>query len=144
MRKAVESFSTDSNLPLHNLDKRPDMKTATWRLLACVLLLAFSTTAQAQEGKITVLIPKGNPPPTLLAPMAARPAGMDGKTIFFVDIGYEGGESLLKMIMEWFAKNTPAANLVFREKAGTYEQEDAKLWAEIKGKADAVILAVGH
>jgi hypothetical protein len=48
------------------------------------------------------------------------------------------------MIMEWYAKNVPSANLVFREKAGTYEQGDTKLWAEIKSKGDAVILAVGH
>jgi len=120
------------------------MKTGTRCLLAVVLLLAFSITAQAQEGKITVLIPKGNPPPTPLVPMASRPAGLEGKTIYFVDIGYEGGGSLLKMIMEWYAKNVPSANLVFREKAGTYEQGDTKLWAEIKSKGDAVILAVGH
>jgi hypothetical protein len=46
--------------------------------------------------------------------------------------------------MDWFTKNIPTANLVFREKAGSYEQEDAKLWAEIKEKGDAVIMAVGH
>ena len=76
--------------------------------------------------------------------MASRPESLDGKTIYFVDIKYEGGASLLREIMAWFSKNIPTANLVFREKAGLYDQEDAKLWAEIKQKADAVVIAVGH
>lgn len=109
-----------------------------------MLLAVAITTAYAQEGKITVLNPKGNPPPIPLAPMAPRPDSLDKKTVYFVDIKYEGGGTLLKMAMEWFSKNIPSANLVFREKSGTYEEADPKLWAEIKSKADAVILAVGH
>jgi hypothetical protein len=120
------------------------MKTGTRRLLTGMLLLAVTAAAYAQEGKITVLNPKGNPPPIPLVPMASRPASLDGKTVYFVDIKYEGGASLLKAVMGWFSKNTPTATLVFKEKSGTYEQEDTNLWAEIKGKADAVVLAVGH
>ncbi len=120
------------------------MKTGMMRLLAGVLLLTLIAAAHAQEAKITVLNPKGTPPPIPLAPMAPRPASLNGKTVYFVDIKYEGGGSLLRAIMDWFSKNLPSANLVFREKAGTFDQEDTKLWAEIKEKADAVVLAVGH
>ena len=120
------------------------MKTGRKCLIAAILLLAAFTTAYAQDGKITVLNPKGTPPPTPLAPMAPRPASLDGKTIYFVDIKYEGGASLLRAAMDWFTKNMPSTNLVFREKAGLFDQEDTKLWAEIKDKADAVVLAVGH
>jgi hypothetical protein len=120
------------------------MKTATKYLPATVLLFAAIMTADAQDGKITVLNPKGIPPQTPLAAMAPRPASLDGKTVYFVDIKYEGGASLLRAIMDSFAGSMPSTNLVFREKAGLFDQEDAKLWAEIKDKADAVVLAVGH
>jgi hypothetical protein len=124
--------------------ERRSMKTGTKRLLVAAVLLAAISTAFAQDGKITVLNPKGTPPPIPLTPMAPRPASLDGKTVYFVDIKYEGGGSFLHALMSWFAKNVPTANLVFKEKAGTFEQEDAPLWGEIKEKADAVVLAVGH
>jgi hypothetical protein len=120
------------------------METKIRHLLAGVLLLAVISPAYTQEARITVLNPRGNPPPIPLVPMAPRPASLDGKTVYFVDVKYEGGASLLRAVMDWFGKNMPAANLVFREKAGSYDQEDAKLWAEIRKKADAVIMAVGH
>ena len=107
-------------------------------------MLAAITTGYAQEGKISVLNPKGTPPPIPLSPMALRPSNLDGKTVYFVDIKYEGGASLLHAIMDWFSKNTPKANLVVREMSGPFDQEDTNLWAEIKQKADAVVLAVGH
>jgi hypothetical protein len=120
------------------------MKKRFKSLLAGALLLAIVSVSYAQEGKISVLNPRGTPPPIRLVPMAPRPASLDAKTVYFIDIKYEGGASLLKAVMAWFTQNIPTAKLVFREKAGTYDQEDTKLWAEIREKADAVILAVGH
>ena len=55
-----------------------------------------------------------------------------------------GGDLLLKEMMDWFAKEMPQVKLVYREKAGSYGESDPKLWAEIKGKGDAAIIAVGH
>jgi hypothetical protein len=112
-------------------------------LLIGMLLLTLIPVC-AQETKITVLSPRGTPPPIPLIPMAQRPENLDGKTVYFVDVKYEGGGSLLHAIMDWFSKNLPKTNLVFREKTGSYEQEDAKLWAEIQSKGDAVVVAVGH
>jgi len=76
--------------------------------------------------------------------MAPRPASLDGRTVYFVDVKYEGGASLLRAIMDWFSQNMPKTNLVFKEKAGSYDQEDTPLWNEIKNKGDAVVMAVGH
>lgn len=118
-------------------------KTFLYRLIP-LIVFALLPAAPAQEAKISVLNPRGNPPPIPLVPMAPRPSDLDGKTVYFVDIKYEGGASLLKAVMQWFTANIPKANLVFREKAGSYDQEDAKLWAEIKNTADAVVVAVGH
>ena len=120
------------------------MKRKFMFLLPGVFLLSLIFTALAQDAKIMVMNPKGNPPPIPLAPMSPRPASLDGKTVYFMDIKYEGGASLLREIMAWFTKNIPTANLVFREKTGSYDQADTKLWAEIKQKADAVVIAVGH
>ena len=120
------------------------MKTRTAFLLAAILLLSFISTVSAQDAKITVLNPKGTPPPTPLIPMAPRLASLEGKTIYFIDIKYEGGASLLHEIMAWFTQNIPTAKLVFAENQGSYDQEEPKLYAEIKQKADAVVMAVGH
>jgi len=120
------------------------MENTFKRLWVSLFVIAMVCAGLAQEAKITVLNPRGNPPAIPLVPMAPRLEALDGKTVYLVDIKFEGGASLLQAIMEWFSKNMPKANLVFREKGGTYEQEDPKLWAEIKNKADAVIMAVGH
>ncbi|HTY61904.1 MAG TPA: hypothetical protein VMG30_06570 [Acidobacteriota bacterium] len=120
------------------------MKIGTAFFLTAILLLSLASSVSAQDAKISVLNPKGTPPPTPLVPMAPRLDTLEGKTIYFVDIKYEGGASLLHEIMAWFTQNIPTAKLVFVENQGSYDQEDAKLYAEIKQKADAVVMAVGH
>ncbi len=120
------------------------MKIKCAFLTAAIVLLSLLSTVSAQDAKITVLSPKGTPPPTPLVPMAPRLASLDGKTVYFMDIGYDGGASLLRETMAWFTQNAPTAKLEFRAKTGTHEQEDAKLWEEIKQKADAVVIAIGH
>jgi hypothetical protein len=95
-------------------------------------------------GKITALNPLGNPPPITLIPMAQRSATLDGKTIYFVDDGFLGGEILLKEMIGWFGKNMPKVRTEFRKKAGGFAAEDPPLWAEIKEKGDAMVMATGH
>jgi len=118
----------------------PKPLVASWIALLS-LSLAF---AQAQGGKITVLDPRGNPPPITLIPMAQRLDSLDGKTVYFVDDGFPGGEFLLKDMMAWFGKNKPNVKMEFRKKAGSFLDEDPPLWAEIKQKADAMVMATGH
>ena len=120
------------------------MKIKIAFLLTGIFLLSLMPAAFAQDAKITALNPRGTPPPTALIPMAPRLNSLEGKTIYFIDIKYEGGASLLREIMAWFTQNIPTAKLVFIEKAGSYDQEDPKQWAEIKQRADAVVMAVGH
>jgi hypothetical protein len=120
------------------------MKTKIAFIVTGILLLLLMPAAFAQDAKITVLNPRGTPAPTPLIPMAPRPASLEGKTIYFMDIGYDGGASLLHEIMAWFTQNVPTAKLMFRAKTGAHEQEDEKLWEEIKQKADAVVIAIGH
>jgi hypothetical protein len=94
---------------------------------------------------ITVLNPLGTPPPITLQPMAPRLNTLDGKTIYIVDDGYVGGDRLLKQIVTWFEKNYPKTTAIYKRKGGGgFEAEDPQLWAEIKEKADAVIIGMGH
>ncbi len=98
----------------------------------------------SQEEMITVLNPRGKPPAIPLVPMAPRLDTLDGKTVYFVDVRFPGGGSFLHEMMDWFAKNRPKVKTVFREKSGSYMDGDPKLWAEIKEKGDAMIIAIGH
>ncbi len=98
----------------------------------------------SQEEMITVLNPRGKPPSIPLVAMAPRLDNLDGKTVYFVDVRFPGGDSFLGEMMDWFAKNRPKVKTVFREKSGSYMDGDPKLWAEIKEKGDAMIMAIGH
>ena len=100
--------------------------------------------APSTEYKITGLNPRGVPPPITLIPMATRLTTLDNKTVYLVDTGFHGSDALLTQVAAWFSSNMPSTTTVFRRKAGPYAEDDPKLWAEIKAKGNAVIMAVGH
>jgi len=100
--------------------------------------------ASASQFKIEGLNPKGTPPPVQLIPMAPRLDSLDGKTVWLIDTGFEGGGFLLQQIQLWFNRNMPTVNAVFRRKAGPYMEDDPALWKEIKQKGHAAIMAIGH
>jgi len=100
--------------------------------------------APISAGKIVTLNPKGNPPPVKLAPMAPRLASLDGETVYLVDDGFPGADSLLHLMQRWFSQNMPNVNTVYRKKAGAYAEDDPALWKEIKEKGHACIMAIGH
>ncbi|MBN1570040.1 MAG: hypothetical protein JXA73_19500 [Acidobacteria bacterium] len=121
----------------------------------CIGLLcsfpAINTQAQGKRAvdppmpKITVLNPLGTPPPIKLKTMAPRLDTLDGKTIYLVDDGYIGGDNLLYEIQDWFKANYPKTTAIYKRKGGMgFEAEDPALWAEMKEKADAIIIALGH
>ena len=119
-------------------------------LVASLLVgsLAGTLAVGAEEAKMTVLNPLGKPPAIRQIPMAHRLDTLDGKTVYFVDVLFRGptggGGSLLREMMDWFVKNMPKVKTVFREKTGSYFDDDPKLWAEIKEKGDAMVMAIGH
>jgi hypothetical protein len=96
------------------------------------------------EAKVETLNPKGTPPPIQLIPMAPRLGSLDGKTVYLVDTGFEGGGFLLNQIQLWFNRNMPSVTVVFKRKAGPYAEDDPALWKEIKDKGNAAIMAIGH
>jgi len=108
------------------------------------LAMIFAGSAPAQEARITVLNPRGIQPPIRRIPMAARPASLDGKTIYIVDSRYprtrEFVEELFKILKERYPKTT----WVLRDKFGGYIDDDPRLWAEIREKGHGMIMTVGH
>ncbi len=132
------------------------MKWHIWVTIVLALCLGLfwgfptqSNQAQAQgkaaEQKITVLSPIGIPPEIQLKPMAPRLETLDGKTVYLVNDGYLGTDLLLGEMQAWFKANMPKVNVVYKVKGGGgFAAEDPELWAEIKEKADAVIMGMGH
>jgi hypothetical protein len=120
-------------------------------------LLAGATAAEAKDKttkdkkkgamvdpQLTVLNPRGIPPPITLVPMAPRLSTLDGKTVYLVSDGFPGADAFLNQISIWFKKSMPSVTTVYRLKAGGFADDDPKLNAEIKEKGQAVIMAIGH
>lgn len=104
-----------------------------------------SATSTGTEAKLTALSPKGTPPPVNRYPLATRTAGsLDGKTVYLVDTGFMSADVVVRELGVWFQQNMPSVKVVARKKAGTYPEQDPKLWAEIKANAAACIMAIGH
>ena len=76
------------------------------------------------SGTVTVLNPRGQPYLTRFIPMPPRPDTLDGKTVYFVDIRFMGGYTLLHEMVDWFSRNMPRVKTVFREKIGDYYKDD--------------------
>lgn len=100
--------------------------------------------ANGSQAKITGLNPKGTPPSIQLYPLAPRLSSLDGKTIYLVDTGFQGGDLLLQQMQVWFQKNMPTVKTIYKRKAGVYFEDDPALWKEIKANGNAAIMAIGH
>ena len=100
--------------------------------------------AQGEEAMVTVLNPLGKPPAITLVPMAPRPDTLDGKTVYFIDSGFPTTDVFMRELAASFAKTMPKIKTEFRQKIGSFFDDDPKLWAEIKEKGGVVVLGVGH
>ncbi|HXQ26611.1 MAG TPA: hypothetical protein VN822_09415 [Candidatus Acidoferrales bacterium] len=100
--------------------------------------------AAPAEVKLTALNPRGIPPPITLIPMAPRLATLEGKTVYLVSDGFPGADHFLDQVAKWFKNNMPSVTTEYRLKAGGFADDDPKLFAEIKTKGNAVIMAIGH
>ena len=117
-------------------------------LVAAVLAVSgvvMLSTGCGGASKITVLNPAVTEALAERVPLTGRLETLEGKTIYLVDMNYEGigGTPVMKEMQSWFAKNMPEVNAIYRLKRGNYISDDPELWKEIKEKGgDAVIMGV--
>ena len=87
--------------------------------------------------KITVLNPRGTPPPIRMVPMASRLETLKGKTIYIVDMNFPRTHQFWEEMQTLLSGRYPETNFELRVKTGTYFNNDPDLWAEIKEKGNA-------
>ncbi len=97
-----------------------------------------------QTSELSVLNPMGFAPAIQQLGMAPRPASLDGKTVYLVDVHFVDGDKLLQQMQAWFAEHFPKVKTVLASKAGVYTEDDPKLFNEIRERDAAVVMAVGH
>jgi hypothetical protein len=122
--------------------------------LLAVAVLILSGIASAQSARdaaaskdklITVLNPAVTEKLAERVALAPRLDTLEGKTIYIVDMNYEGmGRTpVLEEMQAWFAKNMPGAKTILKLKSGSYISDDPALWKEIAAnKGNGVILGV--
>jgi hypothetical protein len=98
----------------------------------------------ATEVKFEGVNPHGMPPAIQLVPMAPRLPSLENKTIYLISDGFPGADHFLDQISIWFKKSMPSVTTQYRLKKGGFADDDPALWAEIKDKGNAVIMAIGH
>lgn len=121
--------------------------TVVFMVLFCPgFLFGAQTLAARTDETITVLTPLGSPPSIKLKSMAPRKGSLEEKTVYIVDNGYPNSDVLLTEMEAWFKREMPNTTALYKRKQGMggFEGEDPALWAEIKEKADAVIIGLGH
>jgi hypothetical protein len=123
------------------------MKNGASRLLigiSLVTTLLLVSLSAADTAKITVLNPRGIQPPIRLIPMAPRLDTIEGKTIYVVDTKYPLTKPFVQEVYNVLKEKYPKTNWVFRDKIGSYFDDDPKLWSEIKERGQGMVMAVGH
>ena len=121
--------------------KRKTIASVIAVILSVPFLFSFS---QAQEPKMTVLNPMGQPPAIARVPMAPRLTTLEGKTIYIVDINFTDTHQFFTEMQQLLSEKYPKTTFVVKTKRGTYFDDDPQLWAEIKEKGHAMIMGVGH
>ena len=94
--------------------------------------------------KITALNPVGFPPKVTRKALAPRLDTLDGKTVYLVDCRFDDSDVFLRQMQAWFAEHMPAVRTVFKPISSVYLNDDPATWEEIKARAHAAILGVGH
>jgi hypothetical protein len=133
--------------------------TASVIAVLCLCLLCSYQTVNGQAQKtakaspaaketadpiIAVLNPLGTPPPLVLKAMAPRLNTLDGKMIYIVDDGYPGSDNLLLELEKGLKEAYPKTNFHYVKKSTFMSAKDDALWEEMKEKADAMVIALGH
>jgi hypothetical protein len=115
-------------------------------ILSFVIMVSSNCNdAPSKDKLITVMNPAITEIPAKQVSLAPRLDSLQGKTIYLVDLNYEGinGTPVMGEIQAWFTKNMPDVKAVLKLKKGSYITDDPGLWKEIADSGgDGVILGV--
>lgn len=126
-------------------------RTLLWsNCLLVVAVLAVSgvvmlSTGCGGDSKITVLNPAITESLAERVALAPRLDTLEGKTIYLVDMNYEGigGTPVMREMQAWFARNMPGVKTIYKLKRGNYVDDDPALWKEIsENGGSGVIMGV--
>ncbi len=120
------------------------MRLAVIGILITICSLPGRYGMPAEQAPVVVLNPLGEPPPIQNIPMAPRLDTLEGKTIYIVDVMFAETHQFLEEMQKLLAAKYPKTNWIMKNKAGTYFDDDPKLWAEIKAKGNGMIIGIGH
>jgi hypothetical protein len=113
-------------------------------VLFSIAVVCAGAAVTAQEAKITVLNPTGDPPAIQLRSMAERPASLSGHPIYLVSNTFDNADKFCHALQTWFAANMPSVKTVYRDKKGDDVTDDPDLWKEIKANNGFMVMAIGH
>jgi hypothetical protein len=120
--------------------------TVTVLVVSGAIIAPIMCHASPSKDKlITVMNPAITEIPVKQVSLAPRLDTLQGKTIYLVDLNYEGinGTPVMGEIQVWFTKNMPDVKTVLKLKKGSYIADDPALWKEIADSGgDGVILGV--
>lgn len=116
-------------------------------LIASFVIMAsvVCNAAPSKDKLITVMNPAIMEKPAKQVSLAPRLDTLQGKTVYLVDLNYEGmnGTPVMGEMQAWFTENMPGVNTVLKLKKGSYIADDPTLWKEIADSGgDGVILGV--
>ena len=108
-------------------------------------LQAQREAAASSDDLISVLNPAITEKLAERVPLAPRLDTLEGKTLYVVDMNYEGfGRTpVLEEMQTWFAENMPSVKTILKLKSGNYISDDPALWKDIAANGgDGVIMGV--
>jgi hypothetical protein len=116
-------------------------------LTLCGIATMQTRSVRASEDNlITVLNPAVTEKLAERVPLVApRLDTLEGKTIYLVDMNYEGfgPTPVFDEMQSWFARNMPGVKTIYKLKSGNYVADDPALWREIsENGGDGVIMGV--
>jgi hypothetical protein len=123
------------------------MIKATGRFFLIALLAASFAAGflpAADEGKLTVMNPRGIQPEIRKIPMAPRQVTLEGKTVYIVDTKYPNTKPFVNELFAALKAKYPKTTWILRDKAAGYMDDDPSLWKEIKQQGASAIVLLGH